>query len=421
MKRKVYHPLTHYYRFLFGIPWAYRVSLLALPLIFAGILTNNHKRLFFFCWALVVTGLALLVFLRHLRVIDRDGLDLVQIKTIPGYLLTLRLPPQMKGYALIRFSDRVAVSHPQVNGLLNAAPLLYKQKSERYHLPEQLRSLSPFLLREAHSSGKELFNGKKIRLTNDLTPETFQSDYSIEIQPTDYFSTLLSNDLAASEIRRGNERVFDGRTIVGSDDGTIHPLSNSEASNHIGISILAFTSDGHLLLSSASQRAAQNTGKVTPSATGALNPIDFKGLKKDGLQWALRAAAQRELRKEYGLPENLEIEVRLTGYARFLNRGGKPEFYAVATIPKPLKEFEVADDQKHVVEGVKTVAVRGAEIRSFIDEAQRMVEAGFHDYSPALYLSLFFLIPWVKANEALFRKMLDGVSDEKPGTLTYGK
>ncbi len=369
-------PLFQRYHYFYGFPWVYRLTIVGVPLALAGLAEAPGKRIYFIIWAGLHLVMAALLFFHHQRELQLSGFAFKQVKVLPDYLLHLRLPSELAGYSMIRFGERAAIANKEINSLLNAKPLAYELTNSRYRLPAFLRKVAPVVMREANRSGKELFNDPKLRLNQDLSTANFTGK-AVEIEKTDYFSTLLSNDLTSFSLRKGSskESVLEGSSVV-ANDGIIYPLAESPCSNHIGISIMAFSSDGHLIMTTASARQAQNSGLVTPSATGAIAPEDFahtgpQGVSS-GLQWPLQAAAERELRKEFSLAPEVPIQVRLTGYARFLNRGGKPEFYAVATIGQELLAFQVGASESTLIDSIKTLGAK--EYADTIPELQRMID-----------------------------------------------
>lgn len=391
------------YRFLYGIPVVYPICLLSATASAAAFFADPAMRAAFAAAFFSSVLLTAAVALRHLGKMRLAGQGWTLHRVVPVYLGKLELPQLLRGYVRIEFGDRIAIASPEVNKLLNAKPLPFEFDG-RYRLPEDLRRTAPFVLKDAFTSGKEIFNAPKIRLATDITTRSFDGE-PLRLQKTDYFSGLASNDMVGVEIRKGDKRIFDGKTIV-TDNVSLFSLARSPASNHIGVSVLAFTSDGHLLMTASSLRSMQNTGQTTPSASGALAPEDFSDAGERGLQFAIAAAAKRELREEFDLDPSDEIEVRLTGYARLLGRGGKPEFYAVASINRPLRSFHVAESERGLIDAVRTIAVRTNDLSDFTEELERMIEEGKHSLSPALYMSLFFLRAWIQGNPGLFQRLL---------------
>lgn len=95
-------------------------------------------------------------------------------------------------------------------------------------------------------------------------------------------------------------------------------------SDHIGISTLAVTTDGYVIILHQNDKALTSTDRLTPSGSGS---VDFSDLRPDSdFRETLKAAAERELREETNLPAGRIGHTEVIGFYRDLGRGGKPEF-----------------------------------------------------------------------------------------------
>jgi hypothetical protein len=160
------------------------------------------------------------------------------------------------------------------------------------------------------------------------------------IQQTDYFTSLCSNEIALTEIRVAGQSdpVLPARALF-TEGGLITDLGSSRCSNHIGISTLAFTQDGCLVVTTQAIRSAQSPNQLTSSGSGSADWADRK--LAETFEGVIRGAMTRELCEETGIPGSAAASVKtdLLGYARALDRGGKPEFFGISHVPLRAKDL----------------------------------------------------------------------------------
>lgn len=79
-----------------------------------------------------------------------------------------------------------------------------------------------------------------------------------------------------------------------------------------------------------------------PSGSGSLEVSDWEALEQNQpkLVDLAIAGAERELREESNLPNDLEIETTIAGYYRSIERGGKPEFIALSKVAASSQEVK---------------------------------------------------------------------------------
>jgi hypothetical protein len=74
---------------------------------------------------------------------------------------------------------------------------------------------------------------------------------------------------------------------------------------------------------------------LAPSGSGSLEPRDLRtpdGGPRRSLHTAVRAGMERELCEESGLRPQDVRTTKLTGFARWMERGAKPEFFGVTEL-----------------------------------------------------------------------------------------
>lgn len=181
-----------------------------------------------------------------------------------------------------------------------------------------------------------------VLLASDLTPQALQSDAPIYVQPSKYLLGLMSNEIAMRDVHDSEHGVIwqGERYLMDLQDELwdLHPHGGNggnPCANHVGVSILALIEHGDkVILTHQSGLNAQNARRIAPSGSGS---ADFRDLKNCAtFDEFLRRSMVRELWAECPLPGSWRHQVsrvRLTGFARLLDRGGKPEFFGAIQLP----------------------------------------------------------------------------------------
>jgi predicted nucleotidyltransferase len=228
------------------------------------------------------------------------------------------------------------------------------------HFSDDLRI---FAVSEARKKASEVFNHKKIRLASDFIDKP-----DIAIQETDYFSSMMTDQLAWLTVR-SKELSADGATPKqilwngvsafierSATTGSLRLMGLQEASisNQLGASTLAFSSDGHLLVVYQSDKNQQSKNVLAPSGSGSLDWSDLASSSSSDLLSLVRYGANRELEEEcaldddHGSRNSISSKVMVIGFARMLHRAGKPEFFCLGWIAAPAHEIINRKPERYV-------------------------------------------------------------------------
>lgn len=225
-----------------------------------------------------------------------------------------------------------------VNRLLMEQDLFATLKPRPFALDPKIRRLAPYVLGEAVTpKGKRLFN-REVRLASDITEQTFSEGRKAVLQPTDYVSGVCTNDLAMTRLlRRGTREVLlDGLELV-LEDRVVRSLEHSRCANLIGINSLVVLADGYYLVRQQVKPYADNFGQLVPFVSASLSLDDY--VASLTLQQMVSRAISRRLCQETGYARPEQVRTALLGYARILERGGKPEFLALTVVHDTLEGF----------------------------------------------------------------------------------
>ncbi|MGO1440293.1 MAG: hypothetical protein ACTHVY_09410 [Brevibacterium yomogidense] len=222
-------------------------------------------------------------------------------------------------------------------------------RSEKYRLPEGLEEVAPYILRRT-SGGSLHFNGACVRMLGDCR---VGGSAVVPFQPAGFFDLLCSNELMRWQIsQRGS--MWDVRSeYLYDEDRRLIPLASSELANVVGVSTLAISGDRRVRIVDQSRENHASPGLIAPSGSGSLEPRDFD---EDLETFALNGAT-RELLEETGLPSDCISESKLIGYGRWLERGGKPEFFGITLLNGTADDV---DRSRRRVSGTEALYTRSA-------------------------------------------------------------
>lgn len=277
--------------------------------------------------------------------ISTDGAKIELLN--PVDLLSFSVSPSLVniGYEFLCEHGRPFLTNHAINqAFVNGADAELDVKRSNFDMNNVHDAVREKLINAKRESGALIFDGAKVRMCEDLQ-QINNSFQKLVLERTSYFSTVMTNDAINSEIVLSGRHtpIYSGRETC-FPHGQIPPLSKSDASNQIGASTLAITNDGFLVLMVNGKSSAIASGKMTSSGSGS---SDWKDLNSEfGLTAFIRKTALRELSEELGI-ELLSIATSgVIGYGRFIDRGGKPEFFGVARLSVGRSEIRVSKPEK---------------------------------------------------------------------------
>lgn len=181
--------------------------------------------------------------------------------------------------------------------------------------------------------GSTFFNGQVVGLASFELGDDASGD-DVRLRSCAYFDFLATNVMAKHDVEDPRGTVLEGRRLFFDRHGRLRSFAKSRLSNTVGISTLAFSADGKLILVQQTQKNVGSPGLRAPSGSGALERQDAFRVpdRTVSLSRVLLHGMERELREECNLQES-EIETSaLTGFGRWLSRGAMPEFSGVTLL-----------------------------------------------------------------------------------------
>lgn len=265
----------------------------------------------------------------------RSRLDSLYQQEVSPDLHRIRFSPPYDKWERIDVAPiGLAITDNATNqALRNADDLPVQVLTEPYRPPPSVEWAQAHSLVEGRRRQQRDFDDPKVRLCSDLP--TPPSALAFVVQRTRYSYSSITNELVTHEFRSRNPE-FPGLVAedVALPDGVLPTLGRSECSNHIGVDTLGVTRNDELVLVVQSTRNAHGGGQLAPSGSGSADWADLTDAVAagTGMGGFLRGAMERELSEECGLLPAQVKRTELLGFARFVQRGGKPQFCGVTRL-----------------------------------------------------------------------------------------
>ncbi|MBQ3107000.1 MAG: hypothetical protein IJC68_00110 [Firmicutes bacterium] len=207
----------------------------------------------------------------------------------------------------------------------------------------------PFLqqnYRQAMYAGKQFYNEKKYGLSQPI-------DFAVpkaKVHKTCYFDTYLTNIIPGKVLTYNQMQTVaanaadpDFLPYYTDTEGKRHlyTLGETFTSNECGVTTLLIKPNDRICLWSQNRMAQCSTGLLVASGSGSADWNDCKKFigDPDGLRKAVVTGMERELWEESnGTRANQKkaflacVETRITGYFRWLKKGGKSEFVGLSRL-----------------------------------------------------------------------------------------
>lgn len=226
-----------------------------------------------------------------------------------------------------------------------AIPIEHRRGKQE--LADELRPMAASIMMPAFKTSrhKRLFNGRLLRMCDDLIEEGGRI-LPVTVQETRYFDTLCTNEMTFGIVQKTDSLHdrFLGETLIIDEQSTLLPYNTSRCSNYMGSSTLSITADNYIMLNQQGLGNRVNEGRIAPPGSGSVDYRDLTRIEKAKgamtLQQVVIDAAERELREECGLAGSVEMESHVIGYAKLLERGGKPDFFCITRVAARREELD---------------------------------------------------------------------------------
>ncbi len=213
-----------------------------------------------------------------------------------------------------------------------------KEKRVLKYIKNYRDILLPFLNGKWHemkNRNGSFYNERKLCMASEFGESG--GEWYVRVCKGCYYNSYLTNVIYAKKL--SHQSGWGMTPPANIANYPVRRLEKSVMSDHIGISTLAVTTDGYVIILHQNDKALTSTDRLTPSGSGS---VDFSDLRPDSdFRETLKAAAERELREETNLPAGRIGHTEVIGFYRDLGRGGKPEFCCLTQLNA--SSFEIAE------------------------------------------------------------------------------
>ena len=274
--------------------------------------------------SIVAFVIGVVAFVRDVRQLRRRWSDYEFSAIVAPFPTDAIPPPPAYPHAIYLYIPNrgTALVSNEIDQTVAGHDLAAELDEEPYRLPRTLKASAPYVL-PVCNHGRLVFNGKVVGMRGDPLPPGSCQAPPIMLHIARFFDSQCSNEMCTLRItHRDTGEEFDPRrNLLTSANGHLRTLAESSLADVIGISTLAMTSDGALVLVRQSSRNVASPLLLAPSGSGSL---DSRDLTQDGtgtLQNIVRHGMERELCEETGIrPEEIR-NTAVVGFARWLERG----------------------------------------------------------------------------------------------------
>lgn len=196
-----------------------------------------------------------------------------------------------------------------------------KEKRVLKYIKNYRDILLPFLNGKWHemkNRNGSFYNERKLCMASEFGESG--GEWYVRVCKGCYYNSYLTNVIYAKKL--SHQSGWGMTPPANIANYPVRRLEKSVMSDHIGISTLAVTTDGYVIILHQNDKALTSTDRLTPSGSGS---VDFSDLRPDSdFRETLKAAAERELREETNLPAGRIGHTEVIGFYRDLGAVGNP-------------------------------------------------------------------------------------------------
>ena len=202
-------------------------------------------------------------------------------------------------------------------------------------------------------SGKQFYNEAKSGLSSDPTPsaDPTKPAEAVKIHKTCYFDSYLTNIIPGQVLTRNRDKEVMASALEAGwlpftaegEERRLRATGECAMANEPGVTTLCIKENDTIILWRQNHLAQCSTGQLVASGSGSANWGDCRKYlhdpDKNGLRKAVRRGMERELWEESvgmrGVSDRKfykNLDTRITGYFRWLKKGGKAEFVGVSRL-----------------------------------------------------------------------------------------
>ncbi|MBJ8349727.1 hypothetical protein [Streptococcus zalophi] len=237
------------------------------------------------------------------------------------------------------------------------------RKKNNYHIPREIQDFVPKIMYHNLKKDKFMNNGNLLKQNNSLLFDDNNKIKTMTVSKSNYYDGQCTHEIVYKNFMKTDEIgiKFEGINLM-LDNNILNPLEQNRSANFLGASTIVFTSDNKILIGLQGKYSKSNANRYAPSGSGSVDwYLDYKKRKINSFNDIIINAMEREFLEEWGLSsKNLKLKTKIIGYARLIERGGKPDYFGLSFVNKTFDELrEISKGSSfisHKEEGLQQVS-----------------------------------------------------------------
>ena len=277
------------------------------------------------------------------------------------------------------------------------------QIKRNYELPDDVKELVPAIMKNAFRNSRLMFNGKLLRQANHIRLQ----DKKVVLQPVSYYAGQCSHEIVYKEFILPGDigASFSGKCLLCNEENQLIDMDYSPSANFLGASTIVLTKDMRIIIGKQAEYSAANKGRFAPSGSGSVDFADIKKVtqyynkKKDELTFneLIQYAMEREFCEEcsYQLKQSKKkMSTLLIGYARLLERGGKPDYFGISYLDEDVSVLQnyIRKSEYGLVSRMLTIHIN--EVNEIPDKLEEF--CNFYIPERRISIQLYILMKYLK-------------------------
>ncbi len=293
--------------------------------------------------------------------------------TKPAVIAALAVP-----FTIYDFFREKLVSAPSVKDTLDSPAfnkllqdennkITFSVRKRGYELPEAVKPLVPAIMESSFEGNRLIYNSKLLRQASHIDADENKGKPKVILQAAKYFAGQCSHEIVYKEFVQPDDIgvSFQGSSLLCDKGKTMYDLDYSTCANFLGASTLVFTRDNRIIIGKQASHSAANKDRFAPSGSGSVDYADIRKAekyygRKVSFNDIIKFAMTREFCEEcgYSLEDSKnKMKTHLLGYARLIERGGKPDYFGFSFLDEDSEVLQrrIDESEKGLVDRIVTL------------------------------------------------------------------
>ncbi|MBR2326538.1 MAG: hypothetical protein IKA49_04165 [Alistipes sp.] len=274
---------------------------------------------------------------------------------------------------------------------------LSKSRSSKRYVDAYIRQNKGILLLFLKAKWKAkmdgaFFNESKLCQATEISENA--KGASVWLRKGCYYDSFVTNEIYCCQLNHQSGITLYSPLNV--TNAPIKALDNSYFGNHIGVSVIAVTTDGEMIILRHNNSSAICSNMYAPSASGSVDYGDWHQNSDTDFRQIVIRAMHREFEEETKISKEYIDRTEIIGTYRNLMRGGKPEYCGVTYLNVDGKTAQelFKPEKKEVQDRMERIVLFDGTIQAGhlkIEEYRRFEARHEKNISPSLHMNMYFL------------------------------